>query len=264
MRRLLDSFLVGLSDTQLITGFALTLVTEFFTPCSISAYHYNIVCNLVIMSLIVHLCSMIVIEHYFKNIALGLLRIALILTTMSLGVILFFERSSGKFPLNPSTDSRSLVINGTLVANTTTLVIPAICFMANSTMPNSSEASKANFWWGFFEYIALFIFFLVSAGLSAYHTHFFKKDVKYSANPVIYWIRGGLLVAGLGISGWVIYNLFHLQHWMQDSGWFGEDDGESDGKTFGQIVPLVLLALPFLALFEAYAGMFSFSMVGPK
>jgi hypothetical protein len=44
---------------------------------------------------------------------------------------------------------------------------------------------------------------------------------------------------------------------MRDSGWFGNGDG-SDGEynlgSFGQLVPLILLALPVLSVLESIAG----------
>jgi hypothetical protein len=54
----------------------------------------------------------------------------------------------------------------------------------------------------------------------------------------------------------VIYQFFEFQNWMRKSGWFGNNDGEYSMDSFGQIVPLVLLTLPVLALLEAVAGEF--------
>lgn len=47
-----------------------------------------------------------------------------------------------------------------------------------------------------------------------------------------------------------------MSGWMMESGWFGEDDGESNWKTFGQLVPLIMLTLSVLSFLEALAGMF--------
>jgi len=44
-----------------------------------------------------------------------------------------------------------------------------------------------------------------------------------------------------------------LQHWMNYSGWF-KDENEMEIDSFGQMMPLVLLALPFLALVEQLGG----------
>lgn len=63
---LLDGLLVGLSDTQAVTGLALLVITLYNSICSLSAYHYDLICILVLMSLIVHFCTITIISHYFK------------------------------------------------------------------------------------------------------------------------------------------------------------------------------------------------------
>ena len=100
LRRIFDGLLVGLNDTQMITALALMIVTEFQIMCMISAYHYNIVCGLVLMSTMVHLCSMTIIEHYFYNKYLALLRILFSVANFILGFFLFvFRAISNGFPV---------------------------------------------------------------------------------------------------------------------------------------------------------------------
>jgi len=62
-----------------------------------------------------------------------------------------------------------------------------------------------------------------------------------------------LIITGIAIYGLVQFIL--LQNWMLNSNWFGGDKGERDFGSFGQLIPLILLALPCLALAEQIFGM---------
>lgn len=59
-----------------------------------------------------------------------------------------------------------------------------------------------------------------------------------------------------------VVQFLSLQSWMEDSKWFGDDKGESTVSSFGQLMPLILLALPVLALAEQKFGRsFSFALL---
>lgn len=62
-----ERYLISLSDTQAITSLALLIPLCLDSGCSISAYHYNIVCSLVLMSSAGHIASMVVIHRYFDT-----------------------------------------------------------------------------------------------------------------------------------------------------------------------------------------------------
>lgn len=240
------------------------IVTEFNMACSISAYHYDLVCDMVLMSLIVHLCSMTVIEHYFDVWYLASLRILLIAGNFILGFLLFIHRAYKNFPVGLPSQSPSQQegINATMITGDSfnrtsivgaSLVMPAVCFMDNSTITNAANQNSSSIV-SFVEYILLFIFFAVAVLLSLMHTHFFKLGRPFKTLHWTYFLRGAMSVAAFGVSIYLINHVVTFQAWMLNSGWFGDDDGESSMDSFGQIVPLVLLALPFLALLEAMAG----------
>lgn len=263
-RTILEAFLLGLSDTQLVTGLALMIVTEFNMTCSISAYHYDLVCDMVLMSLIVHLCSMTVIEHYFDVWYLASVRILLIGGNFILGCLLFIHRAYKDFPVGLPSQSPAQQegINSTLITGDSfnktsivgaSLVLPAVCFMDNSTITTSTNQDASSIV-GFVEYLLLFIFFAAAVILSIMHTHFFKLGRPFKTLHWTYILRGAMSVAAFGASIYIINHVVAFQAWMRDSGWFGDDDGEYSMDSFGQIVPLVLLTLPFLALLEAMAG----------
>jgi hypothetical protein len=246
-RRLFDGILVGLSDTQIITALALTIVTEFLTSCKVSAYHYNVVCELVLMSTMVHICSMTTIEHYFYNKLLASVRILFIIANFILGLLLFVRRAaSDNFPTDiPSNKDKT---------NMTSLVIPAVCSMGNNTstpLPNDSSNSHR----GIVSYVLVFAFFIAAASLSMFHTHRFNNDKPFSAKKWTFWARGAMSVMALGVSILFMVHLNRLRVWMRSSGWFVvEDNGEYAWESFGQLVPMILLILPVLQFVESVAS----------
>jgi hypothetical protein len=190
---------------------------------------------------------MTVIEHYFNVWWLGCIRVVIIVGNFILGFLLFVQRGHQNFPVGvPSKDEP---------VNSTSLVMPAVCFMDNSTIVNGN-ADETNNPSGFIEYMLLLLFFCVAGGTSILHTRLFKQGKPFRNSRWTYWVRGGLSFGALFVSMFVIYQFFEFQNWMRKSGWFGNNDGEYSMDSFGQIVPLVLLTLPVLALLEAVAGEF--------
>lgn len=247
-RRIFDGLLVGLSDTQIITALALMIVTGVRTSCTISAYHYNLVCQLVLMSTMVHFCSMTVIEHYFYNKFLAAVRILFITVNFIFGFFFFARRAaSDSFPVGiPSNEFKT---------NRTSMVIAADCFMDNTTAPYlPNDGSKS--YLGIIQYGLLFAFFIAATMLSLVHTHMFNKDKPFKAKHWTYWARGLMSVAALGVSIWIICYLTSFRNSMRDSGWFGGDDGEYSWDSFGQLVPLILLILPLLQFVESATSKF--------
>lgn len=94
-------------------------------------------------------------------------------------------------------------------------------------------------------YIAVTIALALTVSASAIHHHW--KDH--------HWIAWGMrVVSFFAVYGVFLYGCFSfwaLKKWMSKSKWFDEkDDGENTIHSFGQLMPVVLLILPLLALAE--------------
>jgi hypothetical protein len=126
--------LVSLSDTQIITSLALLIVTCFRVGCTISAYHYDLVCSLVLVSSATHVGSILVLHEYFgQNLWLGAARCALTVVNFAFAWILFIRRIASH--VFPSYTPNSIVSNnGTL---STGLSLPAACFLSHRNAPDS-------------------------------------------------------------------------------------------------------------------------------
>jgi hypothetical protein len=292
-----------------VTSIALLISTNFFFGCTISAYHYNLVFILVLISSAAHIGSMAFVHMYFnKNKILGGIRFVLILVTFVLAWLLLHRRSSSH--IFPSFIPKSSTRN-TSGKIDTGLVLPAACFIehpgvsgttpysnftaslywltnATNTVATNSSASfrstnsSATFTNGTimpefqrfnsndtltnFDKTAL-IFLTIALGLTSIasgilsHYKPVKKnqynDAKKNKWPhyIAYALRclSFLIITGITIYGLVQFIL--LQNWMINSNWFGGDKGERDFGSFGQLIPLILLALPCLALAEEIFGM---------
>src|ERR1700734_1263414 len=65
-RPILERFILGLSDQQLVTGLAI-LITGYYLHCKISYYHFNLVINLAWFSSTTHLATLLALKEYFKK-----------------------------------------------------------------------------------------------------------------------------------------------------------------------------------------------------
>jgi hypothetical protein len=58
---ILEALLQSCSDQQIFTGAAYALTLRYWRGCSISAYHYNIVANLMLLTCATHLMSVTIV-----------------------------------------------------------------------------------------------------------------------------------------------------------------------------------------------------------
>lgn len=149
-------------------------------------------------------------------------------------------------------------MNGTEIPGSS-LVLPAVCFMGNSTMYDPADKSSKSIT-GLVEYVLLLFFFLVAVALAILHSRFLRSGRPFKQTRWTYWARGALSGAGIVASIVLIYQVTHFQNWMNESGWFDGDD-ESSYEGFGQLVPLIMLGLPVLGFLEGCAGEFENPMM---
>ncbi|KAF2826230.1 hypothetical protein CC86DRAFT_455791 [Ophiobolus disseminans] len=147
-RDLIDALLISLGDTQFITSIALLITVFFFKGCTISAYHYDLVCKLVLISSASHIGSMAFVRGYFnRDWLLALFRAGLMIASLALGWALFVRRQLYS-PIFPSAPPVIDMENSTSKVNTG-LVLPAACFIdhpgANATT-SYSNFTASRYW----------------------------------------------------------------------------------------------------------------------
>ena len=234
----------------MVTGLSLVIVTRWFIGCTISAYHYDIVCNLVLLSVITHLCAVNFITPYFPrplparfpDFILGQCRMVIILFTLSVGYSLLAERNTPYFPTGKPDYAPT---NSTHVPY---FIAPAACFMLSNNNDATKGSSHAT---GHTQYNILVAFTILSSVVTLIYSWITPK--KYPRVMWCLWLfRVPLLLAALGVAIGTTNQFMQMRKWMHDSVW-PADDAESTW-TFGQFFPLLLMILAVLALLEAFTG----------
>ncbi|KAJ2893213.1 hypothetical protein MKZ38_008919 [Zalerion maritima] len=73
---ILETLVLSCSDQQLFTGAAYALAVRYWRGCTLSAYHYNVVANGLLITLATHLLAITVVLHYWKYPFLATIRAA--------------------------------------------------------------------------------------------------------------------------------------------------------------------------------------------
>ncbi|KAK6824623.1 hypothetical protein PG987_012117 [Apiospora arundinis] len=113
---ILQSMVLSCSDQQVFTGAAYALTLRYWQGCTISAYHYNVVANMMLLSCATHLMSATIVRHYWRYPVLAAIRVACIT-----GVFIV----TGLLMVNQNADDRSDLLFPTKIpeANTTTSLL---------------------------------------------------------------------------------------------------------------------------------------------
>jgi hypothetical protein len=120
------------SDQQVFTGGAYALTLRYWKGCTISAYHYNIVANMMLLTCATHLMSVTIVRDYWRYTWLAVLRVLVISAVFLVtGVLLTNQNATGlvlptnevlKFPTTlPTSDDKD-----------SPLFLPAACFQEGS------------------------------------------------------------------------------------------------------------------------------------
>ncbi|KAF4998624.1 hypothetical protein FGRMN_2950 [Fusarium graminum] len=70
-----QGMVLSCSDAQIFTGAAYALTLRYFRGCTITAYHYNVVANLMLLSCATHLMAITVVRNYWEFAWLAVLRV---------------------------------------------------------------------------------------------------------------------------------------------------------------------------------------------
>ncbi|KIL87372.1 hypothetical protein FAVG1_09077 [Fusarium avenaceum] len=136
-----QGMVLSCSDAQIFTGAAYALTLRYFCGCTITAYHYNVVANLMLLSCATHLMAITVVRNYWEYAWLALLRVI-----CKTGVFLF----TGILLSNQNADMKlAFPTKVPLLDDTTTpLFLYAACFQSNDTQVWSTideSLKKKNF-----------------------------------------------------------------------------------------------------------------------
>ncbi|KAK9415974.1 hypothetical protein SUNI508_09934 [Seiridium unicorne] len=274
---IMEALVQACSDQQIFTGAAYAVTLRYSQGCSISAYHYNLVSNIVLLTCATHLMTVTIASSIEKT---------LVLPT---GVLMSNQ--------NVSTDPKVIFPTAVPPANETDslMFLPAACFQDSNaqvsdtfkqsfagneqffvnTIGNSTPKNKIQGW---NMYIVMLLFYIAALIVefirwwrrgakrvrSKYrkglvdmigrwfpkakpYGRFFRKVVEFS---FLIYLLGGIAIscATVILSGQYI---FALRGWVDRSGWLQLDNGqnpENDATTFGQLVPIFLTALTFFTL----------------
>ncbi len=99
---ILESIVISCSDQQLFTGGAYALTVRYFKGCSVSAYHYNVLVNGLLITCATHVVAVTVVMNYWRYPLMAMLRVAItVLIFLVTGLLLTKETGTdfGSFPL---------------------------------------------------------------------------------------------------------------------------------------------------------------------
>lgn len=123
-----ETLVLSCSDQQVFTGGAFAISLRYYNGCSITAYHYNIIANMLLLTCATHLMSLSIVRNYWRNLWQSTLRVVLISGIVLItGLVLTNQdaNTSTKFPtgiplLNQIHDG--------------SLLLPAACYQADAHM----------------------------------------------------------------------------------------------------------------------------------
>ncbi|KAK8076980.1 hypothetical protein PG996_003150 [Apiospora saccharicola] len=258
---ILESILLPCSDQQIFTGAAYAMTLRYYQGCTISAYHYNIVANMLLISCATHLMSVTIVRHYWRYPLVAMLRVVCIT-----GVFI----ATGLLMVNQNADEMTDLHFPTEIpaANTTTNTFHNTTSNADAffhkTLQQSAPGNKIHGW----NWFIVLLLFYIAAGLAEV-IRFFRRNrhradwrgkagkrlsLVFKPKSVLRrWVSFGYLLylgAGIGISSAAVVlsasYIFGLRTWVARSGWMemkNDLSPEDDWISFGQAVPIFTSAL---------------------
>jgi hypothetical protein len=286
-----EGIILSCSDQQVFTSGAYALTLRYAQGCKISAYHYNIVANMMLITCATHLMSITVVSQYWKHKLLAVFRILLVTALYIVTALLLSNQNAG---LELQWPTATPIKNET----DTLLVLPAACFQGNQgtldkTLQDSfgrggkhlamdaigkSSPNNHIVGWNFFILMVLWYGAAIIAEGWRYWLHWYHRrgGVQENAPSRFPQLRAFVSISNKWISRlfWVyqaIGTIFcmvaivmtflyiqSLRGWMNRSPWMKKEvDGtnpEYDATSFGQLVPLLLTLLTVFTTLQLVGG----------
>lgn len=240
---ILESLIGTCSDQQVFTGGAYAIALRFAKACTVSAYHYNVVANILLVTCATHLMAVTVSRNYWEQPFVSALRIAVTTLVYVITGILLSNQGSGSlnFPTEvpPSAATYSPIL------------LPAACFQSgdfrfgNEIEKALRTGSLAEFFGGqihgWTNYLIMFLFYIVAVLVSlgrlirrgrakeGKRKWFIEKLEKmfpplFRAKRFFYALFSLYLIVGFTVSLWTVVAaglyVFQLRRWVDESGWY--------------------------------------------
>lgn len=221
--------LLGLSDTQLLTGIGMQF-TALIDHCTLSIYHFIIAVSLALMSTITHLMTMVALRNYFLEHRLSSIpRIVLIIFNIGLFCYEAFVADGLSFNDNVGDASQSLA-----------------CYYQGNR-PSLKNSSFRGQW------ITIMVLIIAVHAALLYNVFQAGKRVKR------WWKRWLLRVPVILAWAYCIFALVENSLGiLPNTQALGTASvvisGSETSWDFGQLLPVLLLAIPLLAGWEAACG----------
>lgn len=232
-----------MSDQQLFTGMALMAATMFMIGGlhglneTLSVYSFRVVTSLAYFSCIIHLCSLTVVrDHFDEHRRLGYFRAGLIVLFLGLLIVCMVISESVTFRFNSNVSVKCALQHFRLV---------------DPRRPNYVNVSD--------EIIITFnLAVLICIILIGYYRRLrelFDKDSRYivtggTPSSLLDAFQASFLSEAVWMLFYFAFGLANLFKFLID-----ENANSLNIKpSFGQLVPIFLLAQPFLAAFAALSG----------
>jgi hypothetical protein len=288
-------FIMGLSDQQLVTGLAI-LIVGFSKHCSMSARHFWVVYDLAWFSSVTHLASLPAITMYLKMYPRWRdFRIALMLVNygMLIGVAILtfgnYDPKSHECPIQCIFDHFNHSYYPVSKIHVAQIVFLTLCFLwslvplyagrdtlrvRHSMIVDSHWGDDAEAWEHLIEDRQKRLSASTSHGPSvrlflrdAIHFRHWRRgfygtisiiNKRYKRNPVYAVVRWIMLLIFSPPSAvvWVILAsmwAMGVARLLDDRRWAVEEENK---WAFGQVLPLLLLVLPFFTVAEVWQGKF--------
>ena len=289
-KRVVQKFTLALSDQQLVTGLAV-LIAGFYKRCTMSTYHFSIVISLAWLSSTVHLSTLVVLRDYFiRSPFLRSIRVVGMLSMLCLLFVAEFLTDSPAFVLDPSRciqcsfaefDIRKLFHSISLADSFSQFGILMFLILAYGNKIVSLHSSDPNLTmqgWLLREFkqkqptpsvqnmqdLDVELSRMWDRVLCLRTKHYHSLDQQQSKPK--WWTKLSTTVFAMLIGFqesflWQILWLTFGNTWgfaqVYSVRWQTAPTviGNENELGFGQLVPLLLLALPLLAAIEGYMGM---------
>ncbi|KAK5658048.1 hypothetical protein OQA88_2604 [Cercophora sp. LCS_1] len=260
----LETFVITCSDQQIFTGCAYAVTLRYITGCTISAYHYNIVANMLLVTCATHLVAVTVSRNYWEHPLPAVVRILITLLVYAVTGTLLSNTGteSNGFPTQvPPSES-----------DYSDILLPAVCFQTGdggftSTVQESLTTGPEGFFKhaipGWTQYLVMFLCYVLAVVVRVFG---FLRSGREKADGkrrrTVGWVKrrfswffgrrqrralevafGLYLVVGNGVGVWTVYT----------SARFGDPNPENDPNTFGQLVPMFLNLMLLFAILQFLA-----------
>lgn len=130
-----ETLVLSCSDQQVFTGGAFAISLRYWNGCSVTAYHYNVIANMLLLTCATHLLSLSIVRNYWRNLWQSTLRVILIFGIVLVTGLILSNQDAGsqaKFPtaIPPLTQT-----------NDGSLFLPAACYQENGHLSKTLQES---------------------------------------------------------------------------------------------------------------------------